>query len=166
MPVRKFLGTPSMNLPLAVFYQTITGDFPEFEGAVSAVQSDTDIFLTPGLRHPGRRAVGAGPDRSGDPRRLPSRRPPRRRPPRQVLRRVLALYAEKGWSPDRRAGSGPHLVDKNTDPDYPLKPPIGRSRASGDGAAGLFDQRGQRVRRPVRGHVRSTPSARAWRSTP
>src|SRR6202000_914576 len=35
MPVRKFLGTPSMNLPLAVFYQTITGDFPEFEGDVN-----------------------------------------------------------------------------------------------------------------------------------
>ena len=47
MPVRKFLGAPSMNLPLAVFYQTITGDFPEMTGAISAVQSDTDIFLNP-----------------------------------------------------------------------------------------------------------------------
>ena len=33
--------------PLAVFYQTITGDFPEFEGTVNAVKSDTDIFLHP-----------------------------------------------------------------------------------------------------------------------
>src|SRR6478735_7435691 len=47
MPVRKFLSNVVMNLPLAVFYQTITGDFPDFEGLVDAVQSDTDIFLHP-----------------------------------------------------------------------------------------------------------------------
>ena len=29
MPVRKFLGPPQMNLPLAVVHQTIPGDFPE-----------------------------------------------------------------------------------------------------------------------------------------
>ena len=99
MPVRKFLGTPSMNLPLAVFYQTITGDFPEFEGAVNAVQSDTDIFLTPDF------ATLAAVPWAQDPTAQvihdafhPDGRPVEEAP-RQVLRRVLALYAEKGWVP-------------------------------------------------------------------
>ncbi|NBU29628.1 MAG: glutamine synthetase, partial [Caulobacteraceae bacterium] len=47
MPVRKFLTSGVMNLPLAVFYQTITGDFPDMETLVGAVESDTDIFLSP-----------------------------------------------------------------------------------------------------------------------
>ncbi len=47
MPAKKFLNAPYMNLPLAVFYQTITGDYPDLEGVVGTVQSDTDIFLRP-----------------------------------------------------------------------------------------------------------------------
>ena len=47
--------------------------------------------------------------------------------PRQVLRRVLALYAEKGWNPIVAPEIEFYLVDRNTDPDYPLKPPVGRS---------------------------------------
>jgi len=127
MPVRKFLGTPSMNLPLAVFYQTITGDFPEFEGAVNAVQSDTDIFLTPDL------ATLAVVPWAQDPTAQvihdafhPDGRPVEESP-RQVLRRVLALYADKGWTPIVAPELEFYLVDRNTDPDYPLKPPIGRS---------------------------------------
>jgi glutamine synthetase len=127
MPVRKFLGTPSMNLPLAVFYQTITGDFPEFEGAVNAVQSDTDIFLTPDF------ATLAAVPWAQDPTAQvihdafhPDGRPVEEAP-RQVLRRVLALYAEKGWSPIVAPEIEFYLVDRNTDPDYPLKPPVGRS---------------------------------------
>ncbi|MBW8882311.1 MAG: glutamine synthetase, partial [Asticcacaulis sp.] len=34
MPSKKFLNAPYMNLPLAVFYQTITGDYPDLEGVV------------------------------------------------------------------------------------------------------------------------------------
>ena len=127
MPVRKFLGAPAMNLPLAVFYQTITGDFPEFEGTVSAVKSDTDIFLHPDFAtlavvpwaqdptaqvihdafHPDGRVVEESP--------------------RQVLRRVLSFYHQRDWRPVVAPELEFYLVEKNTDPDYPLKPPIGRS---------------------------------------
>jgi glutamine synthetase len=127
MPVRKFLTTPAMNLPLAVFYQTITGDFPEFAGAVNAVQSDTDIFLTPDF------ATLAVVPWAQDPTAQvihdafhPDGRPVEESP-RQVLRRVLGLYREKGWQPVVAPEIEFYLVDKNTDPDYPLKPPIGRS---------------------------------------
>ncbi|MDB5454767.1 MAG: glutamine synthetase [Caulobacter sp.] len=127
MPVRKFLTTPAMNLPLAVFYQTITGDFPEFAGAVNAVQSDTDIFLTPDF------ATLAVVPWAQDPTAQvihdafhPDGRPVEESP-RQVLRRVLSLYRDKGWQPVVAPEIEFYLVDKNVDPDYPLKPPIGRS---------------------------------------
>jgi len=136
MPVRKFLGTPSMNLPLAVFYQTITGDFPEFEGAVNAVQSDTDIFLTPDL------ATLATVPWAQDPTAQvihdafhPDGRPVEESP-RQVLRRVLSLYREKGWSPIVAPEIEFYLVEKNIDWDYPLKPPIGRSGRPESGRQG------------------------------
>lgn len=127
MPVRKFLGAPSMNLPLAVFYQTITGDFPEMTGAISAVQSDTDIFLNPDF------ATLAVVPWAQDPTAQvihdafhPDGRPVQEAP-RQVLRRVLDLYRERGWTPVVAPELEFYLVDKNTDPDYPLRPPIGRS---------------------------------------
>jgi len=127
MPVRKFLGMPTMNLPLAIFYQTITGDFPEFEGVVNAVQSDTDIFVTPDL------ATLAVVPWAQDPTAQvihdafhPDGRPVEESP-RQVLRRVLALYAGKDWTPIVAPELEFYLVERNIDPDYPLKPPIGRS---------------------------------------
>ncbi|MEM9057820.1 MAG: glutamine synthetase family protein [Pseudomonadota bacterium] len=47
--------------------------------------------------------------------------------PRYLLKRVLAQYEARGW----RAVVAPEveffLVQANTDPDYPLQPPVGRS---------------------------------------
>jgi glutamine synthetase len=127
MPARKFLASAVMNLPLAVFYQTITGDFPDFEGLVDAVQSDTDVFLTPDF------ATLAAVPWAQDPTAQiihdvfhPDGRPVEESP-RQVLRRVLSFYGSKGWRPCVAPEVEFYLVEKNTDPDYPLKPPIGRS---------------------------------------
>lgn len=127
MPVRKFLGAPQMNLPLAVFYQTITGDFPDEMGTISAVQSDTDIFLNPDF------ATLAVVPWAQDPTAQvihdafhPDGRPVQEAP-RQVLRRVLDLYRGRGWTPLVAPELEFYLVDKNTDPDYPLRPPVGRS---------------------------------------
>jgi glutamine synthetase len=50
--------------------------------------------------------------------------------PRSVLRRVLALYAEQGWSPIVAPELEFYLTAKNIDPDLPLKPPVGRSGRS------------------------------------
>jgi len=47
--------------------------------------------------------------------------------PRSVLRRVCDLYAAKGWNPVVAPELEFYLVARNTDPDMPLKPPIGRS---------------------------------------
>jgi glutamine synthetase len=47
--------------------------------------------------------------------------------PRQVLRRVIELYANNGWKPVVAPEIEFYLVKPNTDPDYPLQPPAGRS---------------------------------------
>ena len=46
---------------------------------------------------------------------------------RHVLRRVLALYAARGWKPVVAPELEFFLVQVNTDPDLPLLPPVGRS---------------------------------------
>jgi glutamine synthetase len=47
--------------------------------------------------------------------------------PRSVLRRVLALYAERGWKPVVAPEMEFYLVARTTDPHRPLTPPMGRS---------------------------------------
>jgi glutamine synthetase len=47
--------------------------------------------------------------------------------PRSVLRRVLKLFDDKGWKPVVAPELEFYLTDKNSDPDLPLKAPIGRS---------------------------------------
>jgi glutamine synthetase len=47
--------------------------------------------------------------------------------PRQVLKRVMDLYTKRGWTPVVAPELEFYLVKRNTDPDYPLEPPIGRS---------------------------------------
>jgi glutamine synthetase len=44
-----------------------------------------------------------------------------------VLRRVLGLYEARGWKPVVAPELEFYLVKPNTDPDYPLERPIGRS---------------------------------------
>ena len=127
MPAKKFLNAPYMNLPLAVFYQTITGDYPDLEGVVGTVQSDTDIFLKPDFN-----TLAAVPWAHDPTAQVihdafhPDGRPVEESP-RQVLRRVLSFYEAKGWKPVIAPELEFYLVEKNIDPDYPLKPPIGRS---------------------------------------
>jgi glutamine synthetase len=47
--------------------------------------------------------------------------------PRAVLRRVCSLFEAEGWKPVVAPELEFYLVARNTDPDVPLKPPIGRS---------------------------------------
>src|SRR5690606_34722329 len=47
--------------------------------------------------------------------------------PREVLRRVLERYREAGLEPVVAPEIEFYLVRRNTDPDYPLEPPVGRS---------------------------------------
>jgi glutamine synthetase len=47
--------------------------------------------------------------------------------PRNVLKRVLKLYADKGWSPVVAPEMEFYLTKRSSDPDFPLEAPVGRS---------------------------------------
>ena len=44
-----------------------------------------------------------------------------------MLKHVLELYAERGWTPVVAPEIEFYLVKTNPDPDFPLEPPVGRS---------------------------------------
>jgi glutamine synthetase len=127
MQASKFTGAPKMNLPLSIFYQTISGEYPEYEGLVDAVVADSDLVLEPDYStlavvpwasDPTAQIIHDAYFRDGRPVEVA---------PRQVLRRVVDLYKKKGMRPVVAPEIEFYFVDKNTDPDYPLKPPVGRS---------------------------------------
>ncbi len=127
MPASKFLSSPVMNLPLSVFLQTISGEYAEFDGLVDSVVADGDLVLEPDLstlcavpwaQDPTAQLIHDAYHRDGRPVEIA---------PRNVLKHVLSLYAARGWKPVVAPEIEFYLVEQNPDPDYPLKPPAGRS---------------------------------------
>ncbi|MCF7076622.1 glutamine synthetase, partial [Klebsiella pneumoniae] len=47
--------------------------------------------------------------------------------PRNILKRVLKMYADKGWRPIVAPEMEFYLTKRSDDPDYPLQAPVGRS---------------------------------------
>lgn len=128
LPAEKFLRIlrdRGLRMPEAIFVQTVTGDFPDDEDVTSPENSDiymipdgSTIRLVPWHKEPTAQVIsdcvyadGAAVDIS----------------PRFVLQRVLELYAAKGWRPIVAPELEFFLVQINTDPDYPLVPPVGRT---------------------------------------
>lgn len=127
MPVQKFLKSPVMNLPLSIFFQCITGEYPDYDGLVDPVEADTDMFMRPDwstlttvpwASDPTGQVIHDAVTRDGR---------PVEQAPRQVLRRVCDHYRRRGWQPVVAPEIEFYLVEPNIDADYPLKPPIGRS---------------------------------------
>ena len=127
LPAGKFLkGMKShgLRIPDTVFVQTVTGGYPE-EDVTPAEAGDCwltpdpeTIRIVPWYGEPTAQVICDAYDFDGKPIAISSR---------QVLRRVLELYAKEGWTPIVAPELEFFLVDVNTDPDYPLIPPIGRS---------------------------------------
>jgi glutamine synthetase len=136
MPVSKFLKNPTMALPVSIFYQTISGDYPDYTGLIDDVAADTDMTL-----HPDWSTLAAIPW-AADPTAqliLDARTRDGRaveQSPRQVLRRVRELYRKRGWDAVVAPELEFYLVEPNIDPDYPLKPPVGRSGRAETGRQG------------------------------
>ena len=164
MPAMKFAEDEGMRMPESIFLQTVTGEYPEDDRAISP--SEIDIVLKADPNTDARRALGRRADRAGDPRQLLLATAARSTmAPRYVLRHILELYAQKGWKPIVAPELEFYLVEPNIDPDYPLKPPVGRSGRPEIGAPVLSHRRGQRVRPAVRRHLRVLRGAGASRST-
>lgn len=127
MPVGKFLEAPTMSIPGSIFTQTITGDYPDDDDDFQIDAADSDIKLIPDYStlavvpwasDPTGQIIHDAYHQDGRPVEIA---------PRQVLRRILGLYEHKGWKPIVAPELEFYLVERNQDPDYPLKPPIGRS---------------------------------------
>ncbi len=125
MPATKFIREAGIKLPTSMFFGTINGDYAEEVGSV--LYTDADLTLVPDLTTT--RAVPWANDVSlliihdvvdRDGVAFPLS-------PREVLRKVCALYADKGWSPVVAPELEFYLTQPNTDPDLPLEPPVGRS---------------------------------------
>lgn len=127
MPVSKFLAGPVMSMPGSIFTQTIAGDWPADDATFEHDQADQDILLEPDYstlcavpweQDPTAQIIHDAYHADGRPFEIA---------PRQVLRRITELYAGRGWKPVVAPEIEFYLVKPNTDPDYPLEPPSGRS---------------------------------------
>jgi glutamine synthetase len=127
-PTNKFLGEGGMRLPESVLLQTVTGDFVEDDIYYDLLdEADIDmfcrpdpeaIFLVPWAIEPTAMVIHDTYDKRGNPVELS---------PRNVLKRVLRLYAQKGWTPIVAPEMEFYLTKRSSDPDFPLEAPIGRS---------------------------------------
>ncbi len=129
LPRTKFSEERGMRLPEAVLGMTVTGNYPtddpDYDRAISATDRDMilkadpqTIALVPWAVDPTAQVIhdcffadGGLVDFA----------------PRSVLRRELKLYEDKGWLPVVAPELEFYLTAKNSDPDLPLRPPIGRS---------------------------------------
>ncbi len=125
MPAGKFVDREGLRLPESVFMQTVTGDYAEDEGFATSVEPDVilqpdpaTIRLVPWASDPTAQVIHDAWYTDGAPVEIASR---------YVLRRVIELYAEQGWKAIVAPELEFYLVKTNTDPDYPLEPPVGRN---------------------------------------
>jgi glutamine synthetase len=125
MPAEKYAEDEGMRLPESIFLQTVTGEYPEDDSAINPSEIDIDLVGDPNSI----RVVPWAPEPTAqvihdcfydDGRVVPMS-------PRFVLRRIIELYAARGWRPVVAPELEFFLVDPNVDADYPLKPPVGRS---------------------------------------
>ena len=127
LPASKYLAgiaDRSLRLPESIFIQTVTGTYAQERETDRRV---SDVYLTPVAEtvrpipwysEPAAEIIHDPYYFDGGPVDIA---------PRHVLRRVLNLYAERGWKPVVAPELEFFLVKVNEDPDYPLEPPIGRS---------------------------------------
>ncbi len=151
VPAGKFVSIAEnrgLRLPESIFVQTITGDYPQED--VTSI-ANGDIYLHPDIStirrvpwydEPTACVINDCSYQNGTPVNIS---------PRNVLKRVLSRYEDMGWKPIVAPELEFFLVKQNTDSDYPLEPPVGRSGRAESGRPaygvdavnefeGLFDQ--------------------------
>ncbi len=129
LPAGKFLSgvkDGTLRIPGSIYTVTINGEYPDDTDSI-VPRTDPDLIMVPdpgticeapGFATPTAYVIadaftsdGASVDYA----------------PRMLLKRVIKLYAERGWKPVVAPEIEFYLVSKNTDPDFPLVPPTGRS---------------------------------------
>jgi glutamine synthetase len=131
MPALKFAEFNPVYLPVTIFLQGITGSYPHFDE--DWYDTENDLHLKPDLStvrpvpwttYPSLQVIHDIFWQDGRPVGLA---------PRNVLKRVLERYADGGWQPIVAPEMEFYLTKPNTNPDYPVEPPVGRSGRQGIG---------------------------------
>jgi glutamine synthetase len=126
IPAHQFLSRADLKLPESIMIQTVTGEYTD-EHWDFVEPTDTDMLLVPDpdslrrvpwAREPTAQIIADCYKASGEPHPLASR---------NVLKHILQLYEEAGLRAEVAPEVEFFLVHKNTDPDYELMPPKGRS---------------------------------------
>lgn len=136
LPAGKFLSSitnRTLRIPGSVFTVTVTGGYPEnIDHVVPAI--DPDMVLVPdaatlreapGFSTPTAYVIADAFKAGGQPVEIA---------PRHILKKVLDLYARRGWKPVIAPELEFYLVSKNLDADFPLVPPSGRSGRAESGS--------------------------------
>jgi len=126
IPAAKFSHDFGTRLPEGIFATTVTGDYPDdYDDLVSPSDSDMalrpdpeTVRMVPWATDPTAQIIHDCYTKDGRPHELA---------PRNVLRRVLRLYEDLGLRPVMAPELEFFLVQRNTDPDFPLQPPAGRN---------------------------------------
>ena len=131
MPAKKFAAFGPLFLPVTIFMQCITGSYAETDEPWYDTENDlqlkpdlSTVRLVPWTKDPSLQVIHDIFWQDGTPVGLA---------PRNVLKRVIDLYAENGWRPVVAPEMEFYLTKPNTDPDYPVEPPVGRSGRQGIG---------------------------------
>ena len=127
-PTAKFLHERGMRLPESVLLQTVTGDYVDddiYYNLLDAADIDmvcrpdpSAVYQIPWAIEPTAIVIHDTFDKQGNPIELS---------PRNVLKKVLKLYADKGWQPIVAPEMEFYLTKRCEDPDLPLQVPLGRS---------------------------------------
>ncbi len=129
LPATKFirsLAEDTLRLPEVVFVQTVTGEYASEDRVTDPALRDVrmrpdarSLRVVPWYQEATAQVISDCYHHDGEPVAIA---------PRQVLRQVLEAYADRGWRPVVAPELEFFLTKINEDPDYPLEPPIGRSR--------------------------------------
>ena len=125
LPRDLFLAEGQMRLPKSVLLNTVNGQQPDNGPYVGDTDPDmvcvpdaTTVRVVPWAAEPVAVVIHDCQEWDGSGVALA---------PRSVLRRVLKLYADKGWQPVVAPEMEFYLVARQMNPHEPLQPPLGRT---------------------------------------
>jgi glutamine synthetase len=128
LPAKKFLSSmreKSLRIPGSIFICTIDGHYPDDISDIwdkdpdkTLIPDPETLCLAPGFKSPTAFVIADVYNSDGSVVDLA---------PRALLKKVLSLYAAKGWRPIVAPEVEFYLVSQNIDPDFPLTPPTGQS---------------------------------------